>query len=87
LEVLKMDINRERMLKEVMAAGFTAFDLQLYLNTHPYDQRALVFFTNSVQRARMLTDNFERMYGPLTAASATGYPWQWINSPWPWENS
>ena len=82
-----MDINRERMLKEVMAAGFTAFDLHLYLNTHPYDQRALMLFTNSVQRAKILTDNFERMYGPLTPASATGFPWQWINSPWPWENS
>lgn len=81
-----MEANRENMLKEVMAASFTAFDLHLYLNTHPYDQKALMLFNNSNQNARILTSNYERMYGPLTASSAGSYPWQWIKSPWPWEN-
>lgn len=80
-----MEANQEKLLREVMAISFTAYDLHLYLNTHPYDQRALMLFNNSTQRARMMTDNYERMYGPLTAAAATAYPWQWINSPWPWE--
>ena len=80
-----MDANQEKALKEVMAIKFTAIDLNLYLNTHPCDQRALLLFNNTVGRARMLTDNYERMYGPLTASSANSYPWQWINSPWPWE--
>lgn len=80
-----MDMNREQLLKEVMAAGFTAYDLHLYLNTHPYDQRALMLFNQATQRARLVTDQFERMYGPLTASSSTGFPWQWIQNPWPWE--
>lgn len=81
-----MDENREKMLKEVMAACFCAYDLQLYLNIHPYDQRALYLFNICTQKSRMLSENYERMYGPLTAATSYGYPWQWINSPWPWEN-
>jgi spore coat protein JB len=80
-----MDANREKMLKEVMAAGFCVYDLQLYLNTHPYDQRALYLFNVCAQRYRMLSENFERTYGPLRAENSLGYPWQWINSPWPWE--
>ena len=80
-----MDPNREKMLREVMAAVFTAFDLHLYLNTHPCDARALALFNSSTQRANMLTENFERMYGPLTPAFPSKYPWQWIESPWPWE--
>ena len=80
-----MEENQTNLLKEVMAINFTAFDLHLYLNTHPYDQKALLFFNNTVQRARMLTNSYERMYGPLTASSANSYPWQWIKSPWPWE--
>ena len=80
-----MDPNRERMLKEVMAADFTAFDLHLYLNTHPYDARAIVLFNNSIQVAKMVTENFERMYGPLTANHPSRSPWQWIEGPWPWE--
>jgi spore coat protein JB len=82
-----MDETRDKMLKEVMAAGFSAYDLHLYLNTHPYDKKALYFFNFFTQKSRILSQNFERIYGPLTAATSYGYPWQWINSPWPWENS
>ena len=82
-----MDENQEKLLKEVMAASFSAFDLHLYLNTHPYDQRALYLFNLNTQRSLMLRQNYERMYGPLTASAATGYPWQWINNPWPWERN
>lgn len=80
-----METSRERMLKEVMAADFYAYDLRLYLNTHPYDYRALTIYVNSVQKSRMLHEAYERMYGPLTAAAANTYPWPWISNPWPWE--
>lgn len=81
-----MDLNREKLLKEVMAADFTIIDLHLYLNTHPYDQRALTLYNNSVQRAMVLRNQYERIYGPLNAQySTSAYPWQWIEDPWPWE--
>lgn len=80
-----MDAGREQMLREVMAADFTLIDLNLYLNTHPCDQKALAQYNCGVQRAKMLRENYERMYGPLTPMSPSNYPWQWINSPWPWE--
>lgn len=83
-----MDPRREEMLREVMAAGFTAFDLALYLDTHPYDLKALSIFRASVQRAEMLSKNYQRLYGPLTifeGASGNYNSWQWIKSPWPWE--
>jgi spore coat protein JB len=73
------------MLKEVMAADFTAIDLHLYLNTHPYDKRAVMIFINSARKARMLRENYERTYGPLTADASTTYPWPWIDNPWPWD--
>ncbi len=78
--------NRQELLKEIMACEFTLIDLNLYLDTHPYDQRAIYIFNNTVQKARMLRNTYERMYGPLTA-SASNNPakWQWIESPWPWE--
>lgn len=81
-----METDREKLLKEVMAADFAAYDLGLYLNTHPCDQRALAIYRNVAQRARMLTDAYEKMYGPLTARSGANYMnWRWIESPWPWE--
>jgi spore coat protein JB len=81
-----MDANQECLLKEVMAADFTVIELNLYLDTHPCDQRAIALYNSGVQRSKMLWDEYERMYGPLTARlSYRNYPWQWIESPWPWE--
>lgn len=81
-----MDMNREELLREVMAADFTVIELNLYLDTHPCDQRALAIFNNAVQRSKMLRENFERQYGPLTPMTPNmGNTWQWINDPWPWQ--
>lgn len=82
-----MDDNRERMLREVMAADFSLIDLNLYLNTHPDDCRAVQLFNYLAQKARMLRFNYERCYGPLSMLSMHNYkcPWQWIESPWPWQ--
>jgi spore coat protein JB len=76
---------RDRMLKEVMALDFMAIELNLYLNTHPYDQKALMIFVNTVQRAKMARENYERMFGPITASASNSFPWPWIEDPWPWE--
>lgn len=76
---------REKILKEIMALDFMAIELNLYLNTHPCDQKALMIFVNTAQRARLLRDNYENMYGPLTAGASNSFPWPWIESPWPWE--
>ncbi len=76
---------QEKLLKEVMALEFMAIDLNLYLNTHPCDGKALMIFINTVQCSKMARENYERMYGPLTASASNSFPWPWINSPWPWE--
>ena len=81
-----MDMEREKLLKEVMAADFTVIDLNLYLNTHPCDQRAIFLYNKAVKDAQILRFNYEKNFGPLTAHSSfSGYPWKWIESPWPWE--
>lgn len=81
------DTSRENLLREVMAADFTLIDLNLYLDTHPWDMNALMQYNCALQRARMLRNNYERMYGPLSPMSpyAAMGRWRWIESPWPWE--
>lgn len=80
-----MDTAREQLLKEVMAAEFTLIDLNLYLNTHPNDIRAINLYNSGIQRAKILRDNYERLYGPLTPMTQSTCPWQWIMDPWPWQ--
>lgn len=81
-----MKKEQQAMLEEIMALDFAALDLQLFLNTHPQDVQALMYFANLVAKENMLTCEYESKYGPLTANSAVRRaPWQWINSPWPWQ--
>jgi spore coat protein JB len=80
-----MDEAREKLLHEVMAADFALVDLNLYLNTHPYDNRAVMIYMICARKAKFLRSCYESMYGPLTASASNSYPWPWIDSPWPWE--
>ena len=81
-----MDFQREKMLKELMTLDFSIIEMNLYLDTHPYDARAISIYNNYVQNALVLRSRYERMYGPLTVNFSTSTcPWQWIQSPWPWE--
>ncbi len=80
-----MDMNRTELLKQLSALDFMAVDLHLYLDTHPCDREALMRYNNTVAQANMLRSMYERAYGPLYSyRSCSGYPWQWINNPWPW---
>ena len=81
-----MHETRSAMLKKVMEADFAAYDLQLYLDTHPEDGKALAMYTDVVRRARDAREAFEAAYGPLSPESAAGKKeWTWIKSPWPWD--
>jgi spore coat protein JB len=80
-----MDPKRDELLKRISALDFSIIDLNLYLNTHPYDQSAIMRYNSTVMQSKMLKMEYERLYGPLTAYySTSGYPWQWIKNPWPW---
>mgnify|MGYP001098141054 CR=1 FL=1 len=78
--------EREKLLREVMAADFSVIELNLYLNTHPYDQKALLLYKQCVENAEALKMQYQSMYGPLTPFNVqnTNF-WEWIECPWPWE--
>ena len=78
-------MNRDDMLRELMALDFVAVDLQLFLNTHPDDEEALEKYNQTVIEANRLRSEYEKNYGPLTSfRSVSDFPWQWEDDPWPW---
>ncbi len=78
--------EQECKLKELMALDFKLYDLQLYLDTHPFDQDALEVYQDLAVEAACARKNYEEMYGPLRAVNgATDCEWTWIKNPWPWE--
>ncbi len=80
-------MNREQLeaLKELMAQQFTVLEFQLYLDTHPTDQRALMEYNEACRQLMVLKQRYQQAYGPLTFCEASDYPWQWIEEPWPWQ--
>ncbi|MFZ5596458.1 MAG: spore coat protein CotJB [Bacillota bacterium] len=82
-----MPSNQMTLLRQIMELQFTAVELNLFLDTHPEDERALKDMNTVVENLDRLVDQYEKMCGPLTAASeqACGTNWRWIKEPWPWE--
>ncbi len=80
-----MNSNQRKLLRELMEVGFCLVDTNLYLDTHPKDEKALRLHNNLSRKYAELECMYISNYGPLRYTQMSRYPWQYINSPWPWE--
>ncbi len=82
-----MSTVRMQMLIDIMALEFTAVELNLFLDTHPGERRALDAYNATVVQLDELKREYEARFGPLTnfGYSASDYPWRWVEEPWPWQ--
>lgn len=84
-----MRCNREMLLEQINMVSFAAYDMLLYLDTHPQDQKALAYYQEQCCQRKQLLDEYACQFGPLTADTACPNDcpdWAWIMQPWPWEN-
>lgn len=62
------------------AAAFAAWELRLYLNTHPCDKKALALFR------KLCKEEEEASYATaFLTDDCCMDDWDWTDSPWPWE--
>jgi spore coat protein JB len=81
-----MRTEQLELLKALQALEFSALDFNLYLNTHPDDQRALAEYSNMVREVQRLRNAYIRAYGPLMAEDNVDLScWRWASDPWPWD--
>lgn len=75
------------LLKKMQELEFACIDLNLYLDTHPTDQRALMDYNTYAYQFAVVRSQYESLHGPLTnfGFSQGQYPWAWLQDPWPWE--
>jgi spore coat protein JB len=76
-----------RDLEELQKVDFALVELSLYLDTHPADMQSVQQLNQLSQRRQQMAGEFEMKYGPLLqfGHSYSRFPWQWVNSPWPWQ--
>lgn len=62
------------------ANAFAAWELRLFLNTHPHDREAMKLFRRLSQEAG--DDSYATAF---LAEQGCANAWDWVNAPWPWE--
>lgn len=65
---------------EKQSASFAAWELRLYLDTHPDDGQVLALFER-------LCGSIEGASYPCAFVKTGGNRWRWVDDPWPWENA
>ncbi|MEW8986222.1 MAG: spore coat protein CotJB [Bacillus sp. (in: firmicutes)] len=76
-----------QLLEQLQAVDFVLVELTLYLDTHPQDAEAINQFNQCAKERKRLKKVFEGQFGPLQqfGNSFSGYPWNWNDTPWPWQ--
>lgn len=75
--------DRHNLLCCLMAADFAVHETRLYLDTHPCCEAAMNALRDYTAQAARLREEYERLYGPITAESVDS-PGCWVDDPWPW---
>ncbi|MGM1047913.1 spore coat protein JB [Paenibacillus uliginis N3/975] len=75
------------LLEQLQAIDFVLLELNLFLNTHPNDLKSIEQYNKLAQERMILARQFQDLYGPLMnfGHSYTRYPFQWSETPWPWQ--
>ncbi|WP_068619932.1 spore coat protein CotJB [Paenibacillus tuaregi] len=75
------------LLEKLQALDFVLVELNLFLDTHPDDLQSIQQFNILTRERTQLAEHFQRLYGPLQnfGRAYSKFPWQWSESPWPWQ--
>ncbi|MGL5756304.1 MAG: spore coat protein CotJB [Paraclostridium sp.] len=81
-------LTRADMLTTIEELCFACLDMNLYLDNHTEDQNAIKTYNKLCADLAKARIEYEKKYGPLNnfGYSPSKDPFQWVASPWPWEN-
>lgn len=80
--------SKEMLLRKISTSQFAAWELHIYLDTHPNDKQAIESYKKYQARTKEYITEYEKKFGPLCQMDPLGdNRWEWVNSPWPWENT
>lgn len=84
-------MNRKAELKKTIhELDFALHELNLFLDTHPTNTKALELVKMYRKKRQEAIALFEERYGKYIATVhdvPCGTCWKWLEGPWPWENN
>ena len=87
MSMMKKNNSRERLLRNVQEASFAVDEARLYLDTHPNDKKAQMYFDKYNDSRKKAMQEYEQLYGALLTDNieATKTGWTWVENPFPWD--
>jgi spore coat protein JB len=81
-----MRYNKKELREYIDIVSFAVTDVNLYLDTHPQDQRAIEYFNNYQKARNQALREYSAAFGPLNLDTARiGNEFSWANECWPWQ--
>ncbi len=78
-------LDRAELMKKIQCLAFAKTETELYLDGHPEALPALEYYRDLVHKLKLLTEEYEAKYGPLTASGNAAESWEWALGKWPWQ--
>lgn len=79
-------MNQKQLMRWIMMLGLCQDDMELYLDTHQDDAKALAYYNQCLELLNEAKRAYEEEYGPLTTEPDQPLEnWDWTKTPWPWE--
>ena len=78
--------DKETLMMQIAQCEFLCVDINLYLDTHPGDERALGDYNCYAQQLAALKAMYVKHYGPLEnfGNSESHGKWKWTTQAFPW---
>jgi spore coat protein JB len=81
-----MRYNQKELLEYIDIVSFVLTDVNLYLDTHPQDERAIEYFNNYQKARNQALREYSAAFGPLNLDTAMiKNEFSWAKERWPWQ--
>lgn len=80
--------DKNRLIRQIHSLDFSIKEMELYLDVHPNNQRALNLLRDLRRKRTALVAVYEQRFGNYIVTTddvPIEEHWHWIHSPWPWE--
>ena len=80
--------DKHRLTRQIHSLDFSIKEMELYLDVHPHNQRALHLISELRRKRKELIESYEQRFGPYIVTTydvPADDRWRWVDSPWPWE--
>ena len=82
--------DQNTLMHQIMQCEFVLIDINLFLDTHPNDERAIADYNCYAEQLHDLKKMYTENYGPIrnfgNSLNRSDTEWLWVSRPFPWQS-